>query len=208
MSNKISAVFMYKYTNTILLFISCIVALFVYKPVQEVMNYYNIPNSLVFNNNQHILSWSANPNGNYYKQEYISQGESLKRFNDMVMIDFLITDIPVMDVVQDQIKKIEERKKTDNVCNYKVIKNEKSDEFILDFIISESTGKAVNVVEWDAYRYKYFVDKSGHKGILLFGFSHRAYDSNTTDFLKSFGQYRRDILNKVRVYQMPEIRLK
>ncbi|HEY8783618.1 MAG TPA: hypothetical protein VIM16_18470 [Mucilaginibacter sp.] len=131
-----------------------VVAAFCYRPFEEVINYYNIPSSLIFNNIHYELSWSAHPNSTYYKQEYVSKGEQLQHFNDMLLIDFSNSDIPVEDVVQAQIIKLVERKKTDIVCNYQLLKNEKTNEFMLDFIMSEGSNNRVTTVEWNAYHYK------------------------------------------------------
>ncbi len=174
----------------------------------DIIDYYNIPPELSFNKINYKLCWSSHPNDTYYKQEYIPQGEVVEHFNDMILIDFLNTDIPVKDAVQAQVANLIERKKTDMVCNYQLGINDKTNEYILDFVMSDVSNDHVHIVEWNGYRYKPYTDKSGHKGVLLFGVSHRAYDDKGTDFLRSLGSYRHEILQKLSMHSIPEIQLK
>jgi hypothetical protein len=173
----------------------------------SVKNFYGIQEILMFNKINFKLSWSSHPLENYYKQEYVPPGQTVEHFNDMVLIDFLKQDISVDDVVQTEILSIEKRKKTDLVCNYQVIKNQSAGEFILDFVLSEGNGNTVKTIEWNAYRFKPYRDKSGHQGVLLFGISHRAYDNNASDFLKSLGSYRKEILMKLSAFSIPDIQI-
>jgi hypothetical protein len=175
--------------------------------MQDVINYYNISKVLTFNKINYNLIWSSNANVNYYKQEYVPKGESVERYNDLILIDFVNKDITLTDVVYAQIANLIERKKTDEVCNYKLIKSEKNNEYILDFIMSESENQNIKIIEWNAYHYKLYTDKKGHSGVLLFGASHRAYDEKSSTFLGNLKNYRLDILKKLGSYQMPEIQL-
>lgn len=178
---------------------------FVYKSDDGVVNYFGIPESLSFNNIDYKLAWSAHPNDIYYKQEYVPAGDAVEHFHDMVMIDFIQTDLPLKKAVSAQIKTIQERKKTDKVCNYQLL--EKGSEYILDFLMSEGT-TTVNTIEWNAYHYVAYTDKAGHKGILMFGVSHRCYDDQVMPFLKSLSGYRNNSLKALTVYTTPEIQIK
>ena len=179
-----------------------------HKPADDIVNYYNTPIDLAFNNLNYKLSWSAHPNASYYKQEYVAMGQTAEHFNDMILIDFLITDMDVKDVAQSQIVMLLERKKTDMVCNYQVVKNEQTGDYILDFVMSEGSGDRINIVEWNAYHYKPYTDKAGHKGVLLLGVSHRAYADDTMKFLRSLKNYRTETMKKLSVYPVPEIQVK
>src|ERR1700739_4706208 len=96
---------------TIIAFMS--LAGFTSKPNDEVVNYFGIPASLDFGKLTYTLSWSSHPNDVYYKQEYIPKGNSVERYKDMVLIDFMITDLTVQQVVARQTDMLKERKKTD-----------------------------------------------------------------------------------------------
>jgi hypothetical protein len=173
---------------------------------QDVPDYYGIP-TLSFNNLNYKLAWSAHPNDKYYKHEYVPSGEKVDHFNNMIVIDFIETEMHVKDAVAAQVNNITERKKTDAVCNYQILKKS-NDDFILDFIMSENTNRTVTIIEWNAYHYIQYTDKNGHKGILLFGISHRAYDDLATPFLKTLGTFRNNNLKALGTYNMPEIQIK
>jgi hypothetical protein len=192
---------------TIIVFI--IVTSFTAKPNDEVTNYYGIPEAINFNDLTFNLSWSSHPDETYYKQEYIPKGNTADHFNDMVMIDFIITDLPVQKAVATQIEIIRERKKTDAVCNYSVLRdNSNPGNYILDFVMSASKNGEMNLIEWNAYHYKPYTDKAGHKGVLLFGISHRAYENNARGFLESLGEYRHKNMAQLIKYDVPEIQIK
>lgn len=174
----------------------------------EVVNYYSIPKTVKFNKLNYQLSWSAHPTTSYYKQEYLPQGETGDHFNNMIMIDFIQTGASVKEAVTAQVNKILERKKTDAVCNYEVNENPDGTEFILDFLMSESKGSEMNLLEWSAYHYKAYTDQAGHRGILLFGICHRAYGEETGAMLKGLKTYRTPNINELIGYPMPEIQIK
>jgi hypothetical protein len=171
----------------------------------DVVDYYHIPSVLNFNDLNYTLSWSSHPSANYYKQEYLNKGEVLEHFDNLITIEFFITDIEVKNVVQSQISSLIERKKYDRICNYNVIKNRQTGEYILDFILSENESNHSDIVEWNAYHYKPYTDKKGNKGVILFALSHRAYDNAINVFSKEIKGYRIIYINKLLSYKIPEI---
>lgn len=190
-------------TLATLLFISL-----AFKFKDEVINYFGTSKEITFSKKTYKLSWSSHPNATYYKQEYIPDGDKADTFNDMILIDFIQRDIPVAEVVKAQVTMLNERKKTDNICNYQLINSANGSEYILDFAMSESSGPTLNIVEWNAYRYKAYIDKQGHKGVLLFGISHRSYGSKASSFLKSLKEYRVEHQKALISYPMPNIQIK
>lgn len=174
----------------------------------EVVNYYGLPDVLIFNNQNYKLTWSSHPTDIYYKHEYIPKGEVVEHFNNMIMIDFLQTNLSAKDVMQAQVDKINERKKTDVVCNYQLIESPDGNEFILDFLMSESKNNQIDLLEWNGYHYKSYTDKLGHKGVLLFAISHRAYGDQTATMLHDLSNYRNGQIKALIAYPVPEIQLK
>ena len=177
-------------------------------PDDEPINYYGIPVSLTFNKLDYKLSWSSHPNNVYYKQEYIPKGNSADTFKDMVLIDFIETDADLKDAVKVQVAKIQERKKTDAVCNYDIVESPDGKEFVLDFLMSDRKDNKLTVLEWSAYHYKTYTDKAGHKGVLLFGICHRAYGDESNDMLKNLSKFRADNRNALIAYPIPDIQIK
>jgi hypothetical protein len=170
----------------------------------QAKDYLNVPGPIKFDNVSYNLAWSANPVENYYKQEYITKGDSLERFNKMVLIDVLEDTLQVKDLVYMKINSLEKRKKEDAVVNYKLIQSPDSTEYIVDFVLSEGTPK-VDFVEWNAYRYTAFTGKSGKKGVLLFGISIRSYGNNVPDFFGSLRDTRDKIITELMNYKIPPV---
>ena len=181
---------------------------FTYENDQDVKNYYNIPEILTFDNVQYKLVASYHPEDSYYKQEYIPAGESADYFNKMLFIDFALTDATPREMLDLKAKEIQERKKNDPVVNYEIMENTEKGEYILDFILSDSKDGKLTVVERNVYRYKYYSDKAGHRGVLLFAISQRGYDKGITAFFKSLKSTRVDDINKVGLYNIPDIGIK
>ena len=174
---------------------------------EQVKDYLNVPGPIKFDNVSYNLAWSANPVANYYKQEYIIKGDSLERFNKMVLIDVLEDTLQVKDLVYMKINSLEKRKKEDAVVNYKLIQSPDSTEYIVDFVLSEGT-PIVDFVEWNAYRYTAFTGKSGKKGVLLFGISIRSYGNNIPDFFGSLSDMRDKIITELISYKIPPVIIK
>ncbi|MEP6749173.1 MAG: hypothetical protein ABJB86_15675 [Bacteroidota bacterium] len=172
-----------------------------------VKDYFNLSNPVEFNKINYSLSWSAHPAENYYKQEYLSGNEKSESFNKMVMIEAAIGNISLPDAVKAKINELEQRKKNDPLANYQVIKNQKNGEYILDFIMGQSTGGKTSVAEWNAYRYMPLVNIAGKTGILLFAYSKRAYGTSIPNFLTSLKKERLNDINILLVYKMPAIRM-
>jgi hypothetical protein len=102
---------------------------------------------------------------------------------------------------------IEVRKKADTLARYSVTKNAKTGEIVLDFLISESDDEAVQMVEWNAYRYKNIKEKSGKKGVLLFAVSMRAYGKDIKEFLNTLKTSKPKLISALNLYKLPELNI-
>lgn len=193
--------------NKKLTFLFLIPFLFGFTKNGVIKNYYGISEVLSFNSSDYKLSNSYHPVENYWKQEYLPDGQTPDHFDSMITIDFCVTDSTATHFVASKIIELSERKKTDAVCNYRVLENKHSDEYILDFIMSESLGNRVTIVERNIYHYKNYTDKAGHKGTLLFGISHRAYGNDITSYLKSINATLEADIKRVNAFEVPQIEI-
>jgi hypothetical protein len=164
---------------------------------------------LTFKGKKFILSYSTHPEFNYYKQEYVPVDDQISQYHDMLFIDVLNENIPVSVAVETQIKQLNERKKIDAVTNYKAVKNPSTNEYLLDFIISDKEkDNELKVVEWNVYHYKSFSDNMGKKGVIMLAYSHREYGKMAVSFLKTLSTYRLKTLQIFSVYPVPDVKLK
>jgi hypothetical protein len=174
----------------------------------DVKDYLNVPGPLMFDNANYNLAWSSHPNANYYMQEYIPQGDNLDNFNKMVLINLIVSDsIKLDDVVTAKISELTEMQKKNPVIQFKAYDNKKTREHMIDFLLSENVpdGNHLKLVERNVYHYKEFTDKSGQKGILLFGTSTRSYGHDIYSFFANLKDHRSDMIMKVGDFSIPEI---
>ena len=122
----------------------------------------------------------------------------------MILLEAVLSDIKVQDAVSTKVSELEARKKSDVVVNYQMITNPDKTEYILDFIESDGPPDALRIVEWNAYRYKRFTDKAGHKGLVLLGASRRAYGSEIKTFFGALKESRGKWIKSFTEMKMPE----
>ena len=169
---------------------------------QNFKDYFSV-SEVSLSNTIYKLAWSSHPNAIYYKQEYLSAGEKPESFKTMITIDAIIKDLPIEKVVRLKESELQERKKTDKVCNYQIMTNSKTGEYMIDFLMSSG-----NIVEWNVYRYKNIVDSKGNPTILLFALSKRAYGDDIISFLTGLKSNRMDFINLIWNYKLPTINFK
>jgi hypothetical protein len=71
---------------------------------------------------------------------------------------------------------------------------------------SSEGGSKLAKVEWNAYRYKLFRDKSDKHGVMIFGLSIRE-SVHIEDFLKALPETRKLEVNAVESYQTPAVQI-
>ncbi len=173
--------------------------------INKVKDYFQVPGPIEFSKTAYHLSWSDHPNDNYFKQEYIPSSEQPGSFTRMIMMEVLLGETNVEALVQAKMQELQKRKAIDPVTNYQLITNKSTNEYLLDFVLSDSRGK--EIVEWNAYRYVKLKEKSGKKGVMLFAVSRRAYGAGTSYLLKSLKTDRLAIINSFAGHDIPTVQI-
>lgn len=161
-------------------------------------------NNFTFQNITYNLSWSVKDK-NHYKQEYLRTNDTLSNFNKMIFVDVLLTDVRIKEIVLAKMQEIEKRKGSDPVANYQLIENEKTGEFLLDFLISKG-----DLYEWNAYRYKTINTNKG-KAVVLFAYTFRSFEGaelKLDNFFPYVKKNRMDLINTVANYKLPSLVIK
>ena len=169
-------------------------------------DYFHVP-PITFEKKAYFLSDAYHPQDIYYKQEYIPKGETADQFNSMVTIDLLTADIAVKDMVAKKVGELEELKKNDPVAKYQLIENSEKGEYILDFLVTQTVGDKVGIVEWNVYRYKAYTYAPGKTGVLLFAYTKRGYGDGITKFFSTLKTDRAEITEHMTAYKLPDIKL-
>ncbi len=167
--------------------------------------YLGVAGPISFDKVFYYLAWTSHPANDYYKQEYLAKGDTLEKFKKLIMLDLITGKTKLKDIVATKVAELKKMQISNPVINYETF--EKDGEVMLDFIISENTpdGKLVSILERNVYRYKSISDKSGQKGVLLFGVSDRHYGNDIDDFFATFKAKRFDLINLVGAIDIPEI---
>ena len=174
----------------------------------DAKDYLSIPGPVEMGGTIFNLAWSSNPGEGYYKHEYIPAGETVERFNEMIMIEVVKGSLTLRDALNAKVKELNARKEKDPYLNYDIIENPNTGEYILDFIVSDSNGGEAGIVEWNAYRYVDLKNKSGNDGVMLFAISRRAYGDNISPFLKILKDNRQNGINMLSSYTVPDVTFK
>ena len=173
---------------------------------KAVNDYLKVPGPINFDSKSYKLSWSSHPAADYYKQEYLPGGESADRFKSMILLDVLTGKVNVKDIVGAKVAELKKMKETNPVVNYEIFDNSKSGEYMLDFLLTANgaDGK-ISIAERNVYRYTSFTDKSGNKGVLLFGISVRSYGEAITSFLADLKKNKKDLVNQAAQFKIPSV---
>lgn len=174
----------------------------------SVIDHLSVPGPIVFEGKSYNLIWTSHPANNLFKQEYIQSGDTVTKFQTMILLDFVPGKVKIDDLVKTKIDELKRIKETNPVVNFEVFEN--NGEYILDFLLSENSpdGNMVNLVERNVYRYKAFTAKSGHEGVLLFGVSTRSYGDSIDGFFIDLKSNREALIEQVGNYAIPEITIR
>lgn len=167
---------------------------------QSVTDMLGVPGPVSFQGTEFALAWTSNPSPSYFKQEYVPAGEQVEHFNQMFMIEAETSASPEAAAAA-QVDMLNKRKGSDPVVNYDLIRNDVTDEIILDFVLSDSS-TGTTIVEWNAYRYAP-LNKSG--GVALYAISRRGYGDQARDFLIDLKEKRLPAINALASFNTPKL---
>ncbi|MBK8984449.1 MAG: hypothetical protein IPM38_19545 [Ignavibacteria bacterium] len=173
-----------------------------------IKNYLNTPQVINYGGNNFNLLFSKNSPDNLYSQEYIQEGDILEKFNQMILVSFMETDISAKEAAIVKSREIDNRKSIDVMANYELSENKEKEEILLDFLLSDGATDENMIVEWNSYRYINHTDKSGKKGVLLLGLSKRAYGDEYKEFLSGLKVNRKKYNTSFVSLEIPETEIK
>jgi len=137
--------------------------------------------------------------------ETLPQDEELSYYHNMLLLERLTNGMSVADVVRSQVEFLNQR--SDPLVNHRLINNERSGEYLLDFVLSGETQDGEIIVEWNAYRYSPWLSADGAQhGVLLYGYSARAYgDDDGREFLTELREARTQIIQALASTSVPSV---
>lgn len=161
-----------------------------------------VPGPISFEDRAYELAWTAQPSDNYFKQEYVPEGQSVETYSEMILVEAVAGAITPMQAAALQVQSLEARRGSDPVFNYDIIQNEATGEVLLDFLVSDLAADPV-VIEWNAYRY---VPLAEGEGVALFAVSRRGYgEEGARRFMGGLGAMRSAAIKALSAHDLPAI---
>lgn len=176
-------------------------------PSDTVVDRMGVRGPLKFGGKQYGLFWSDQPNGTYRIQEYLPAGQTLESFRQMLTLHVFDVELEVRDAVEQKVRELKARQKTDPLCNYLVTTSPDKKEHMVDFILSDTKSEDVDptIVEFNVYRFKKVEYADGKKAILVFAFTERAYNDDIVNYLDELRDKRMEYLSEMIETEMPVI---
>lgn len=84
---------------------------------QSATEYFNVGNPIKYCGTKYSLVWSAQPQENYFVQEYLPKGETLEHYNQMFTVSVIFWDRTPLEAIQAKIAELEERKNRIQLLN-------------------------------------------------------------------------------------------
>ncbi|MDR4308523.1 hypothetical protein IHQ68_18035 [Chelatococcus sambhunathii] len=152
-----------------------------------VVDYLGLPGPYALRDVEYRLAWSSQPTPGYAKHEYLPVGQSPERFERMILIEHAAGVDPVKAAAA-KVEELKARKPNDPTTNWTIARNGAAGEILLDFTLSAPDAAGGGISEWNAYRY---AAAPGGRGVVLLGFSRRAYGVDRTAFYQALKAERR-----------------
>jgi hypothetical protein len=173
------------------------------KPVDRL----GITGPVNFDNKAYILSWSSHPSANYYKQEYMQAGEDVNRYKSMVMVEAAKGSVTPKLAMDSKVAELKEMAFTNPFISYENFSLAEKGEYILDFVVTQNSvdNKSAIIAERNVYRYRSLPNNGG---VMLFAISVRSYGPDTKSFIANIKNGRNVLVDKVKGFSLPEVRIK
>ncbi|MBQ8050347.1 MAG: hypothetical protein IJ197_02065 [Bacteroidaceae bacterium] len=172
---------------TLIVLISCL-SMF----SQETIDYLNVGKTIKFGKQKLSLAWSSHPVDYYYIQEWLPKGENFDNYSQMFTLSLHFSEeLTPLIAAQNKAAELEERGKNDKICHYNILEN--GDEYIVDFLVSDTENGLVKIVEHDVHHYKQVISY-GKKALQLTFISERSYGDDIMPFLQSLKDRRENVI--------------
>lgn len=155
--------------------------------------------SFNFQGTDYHLGWGAH-NSQQCIQEYFPKGQVPESYTDMFTISvFTNIDSKVTPEIAAAAKEAElaaRKEKTKDVLGWDVMVNDDINEACIDFVCVAEKNNEVEVLEYDAHRYR-MIKVDGKPALQLLFYSKRAYREDVTKMKDNLKETRLKVLNDI-----------
>src|SRR5262249_49097925 len=106
---------------------------------QSPVDHLGIKGPINFDSKTYNLSWSAHPNVNYYKQEYLQQGENADKYKSMVMVEAATGAITAKQAMDSKLAELKAMRSSNPFISFDTSYMADKKEYILDFVITQNS---------------------------------------------------------------------
>jgi len=155
--------------------------------------------SFNFQGTDYHLGWGAH-NSQQCIQEYFPKGQVPESYTDMFTIS-VFTNIdskvtPEIAVAAKEAELAARKEKTKDVLGWDVMVNDDINEACIDFVCVAEKNNEVDVLEYDAHRYR-MIQVDGKPALQLLFYSKRAYREDVTKMKDNLKETRLKVLNDI-----------
>ena len=155
--------------------------------------------TLNFQGVDYQLGWSAH-NSSQCIQEYFPKGQVPESYTDMFTISVFTNIVdgvtPEMAVAAKEAELEARKEKTKDVIDWAVMTNDKINEACIDFVCVSEKNDEIEVVEYDAHRYR-MIQVDGKPALQLLFYSKRGYRDGIPELMNTLKETRHKILNDI-----------
>ena len=155
--------------------------------------------TLNFQGVDYQLGWSAH-NSSQCIQEYFPKGQVPESYTDMFTISVFTNIVegvtPAMAVAAKEAELEARKEKTKDVIDWAVMTNDKINEACIDFVCVSEKNDEIEVVEYDAHRYR-MIQVDGKPALQLLFYSKRGYRDGIPELMNTLKETRHKILNDI-----------
>lgn len=173
--------------------------------INNIIDYLSIGSELSFNNESYNLAWSSHPNATYFKQEYLRKSDKLEKYEKMIIVEAIKTNLNPEKASQMKINELANLKKINPIINFKQVQSSNPNDKIISFTISGG-----NILEWNVYKYQQQQIENENM-IVLYAYSYRNYISNKEDVTKFINYVKNNesnMIENITKIKIPKVKIK
>jgi hypothetical protein len=184
-----------------LILLTCF-TIFLYAQETDILS---IPNPIEFDGTEFFLARAKQRSKTLFQQQYIPNDEEIENFSQILDFSFFNKEIDIEQVVKQKVEMVQERRKKDKLANVNVSESPDGNEYIVDFLISETPEKGDPFVEYNIFRFKNF-ENGSQKNFLMLSYAKRI-NGDIKSSAKALAKQRDRLMTSMIEYKIPEIKI-
>jgi hypothetical protein len=175
---------------------------------ENVADVLGVQGPLMFNKTKFELAVSLSPDDGMYVQSYLPKSEVIETYNQKISILIIDTDKEVEEIITKKAKDLAELKKIDHNTAYSSREVNSGRDYIIEFTTCEYEGKKLNLVEFNISKVHKIKTASGKPAIVIYTYTWRSYDEETTQFLATIGNFKEEFITEMTHASIPDVKWK